>query len=181
VRLIELAGTGAEPPERLDQLAGLVELEDSRVRSGRRRVAFRDEDVAVRCDEYVVRLVEVVGLAGAAALAERQQQLAVGTELEDLMALCRSWRRRRPPLPAAAAAARRLFAATTRGLCGASAVAAAPACGRRRVILPIGQPHVPLAIDEDAVRKDQHPLAETLHELSRGIEFQHRRQIRHLP
>ena len=46
-----------------------------------------DEDLAVRRDDDVGRLVERVrAVAGDAGLAERHQQLAVGTELEDLMA-----------------------------------------------------------------------------------------------
>ena len=50
-------------------------------------MAFGDEDVAVRRDEHVVRLEEVLGVAPAARLAERHQQLAVGAELVDLMSL----------------------------------------------------------------------------------------------
>ena len=71
VRLIELAGTGAELPEALDQLAGFVELQDARVRARRRGVPFGDEDVAVRRDEHVVWLIEIIGRAGAAGFAQR--------------------------------------------------------------------------------------------------------------
>ena len=56
----------------------------------RRRVPSDDEDVAVRRDDDVVRLIEVVGRGRAARLAERHQQLAVGAELEDLMAFRRA-------------------------------------------------------------------------------------------
>ncbi len=62
-------------------------------------VAFGHEDVAVRVGDDVVRLVErrrIGRLAGlvAARLAERQQQLAFGAELVDLMADdLRRWRR----------------------------------------------------------------------------------------
>ena len=52
-------------------------------------MALGDEDVAVRRDEHVVRLEEELRVASAAGLAERQQQLAVRAELEDLVALRR--------------------------------------------------------------------------------------------
>jgi hypothetical protein len=47
--------------------------------------------------------------------------------------------------------------------------------------LAVGHPHVPVAIDENAVREDQHPFAEALDELSGGVELQDGRQVRHLP
>ena len=51
-------------------------------------MAVADEDVAVGRDEDGGGRVELVGAcAGDASLTERQQELAVGTELEDLMAL----------------------------------------------------------------------------------------------
>src|SRR5262249_14584643 len=40
--------------------------------------------------------------------------------------------------------------------------------------LIVGDPDVAVAIDEDAVRRDYHPGAETLHELARRIELQDR-------
>ena len=61
----------------------LSKLQDARVAAA---VSFGDEDVAVRRGHDVVGLVEVVGGGGAAGLAERQQQLALGAELEDLVA-----------------------------------------------------------------------------------------------
>ena len=51
-------------------------------------VAVGHEDVAVRRDDDVGRLIEEIGTGAAdARLAERHQHLAVGAELEDLMAL----------------------------------------------------------------------------------------------
>src|SRR3989442_15420578 len=132
-------------------------------------MALGHEDVAVGRHDHVVRLIEVVGVGGAARLAERQQQLAVGTELEFLMALRRSRQRSRAALRRAASA----FAALT-------AASASAARRKRRVVLTVGHPHVALAVDEDAVREDQHPLAEALHELAARIELEHRGQIRHL-
>src|SRR5207245_6576320 len=55
VRLIELAGPGAKLAPFLDELAGLVELEDPVVAGA---VALRDEDVAVCRGDDVVGLIE---------------------------------------------------------------------------------------------------------------------------
>src|SRR3989442_4077163 len=132
-------------------------------------MALGHEDDAVGRHDHVVRLIEVVGVGGAARLAERQQQLAVGTELEHLMALRRTRQRSRAALRRAASASVALTAAS-----------ASPARRKRRVVLTVGHPHVALAVDEDAVREDQHPVAEALHELAARIELEHCGQIRHL-
>jgi hypothetical protein len=116
-------------------------------------VAFGHEDGAVGRDEHVIRLVEVAGRGRAAARAKRHQQLAVRTELEDL------------------AAARGAGRRTGQRVC-------LRALRTRRVVLTVGHPYVAVAIDEDAVRKEQQPGAEALHELSRRVEFQDRRQVR---
>jgi hypothetical protein len=42
----------------------------------------------------------------------------------------------------------------------------------------IGRPHVVVTIDIEAVREDEHPGAETRHELAVGVEMLDRRQVR---
>ena len=79
VRLLHLSRTAALLPERLDELAFLGELQDARVGAA---MAFGNEDLTVRRDEHVVRLIEVLRLCRAARLAERHQQLALRAELE---------------------------------------------------------------------------------------------------
>ena len=76
-------------------------LSNFRMRLLPRAVAFGHEDVAVGRRDDVVGLIEEVRCGCAAGLAERQQQLAVGAELEHLVALrrarprCRTGRPRR--------------------------------------------------------------------------------------
>jgi hypothetical protein len=111
------------------------------------------EDGAVRCDQHVVRLVEVAGCCCTSARAERHQELAVRAELEHLVAPGCTRRR------------------TGEGIGRRS-------LRTRGVILAVGDPHVAIAIDEDAVREHQQSRAEALHELSRRIELQNRRQVR---
>src|SRR5204863_10101298 len=61
-------------------------------------------------------------------------------------------------------------------------VTAAAGPGRcRRIVLSIGHPDVPLAIDDDPVRENHHPFAETLHQLAARIELHDRGKRRHLP
>src|SRR5262249_20704398 len=86
VRDVDLAGTGTLLAPGLDELAGPVELDDARI--GVAAVAVGDEDVAIRRGDDRRRRVELVrSAAGDAGLAERQQHLAVGAELEHLVAL----------------------------------------------------------------------------------------------
>src|SRR5439155_17170613 len=49
---------------RLDEAAGLVELEHPGIATGSRRVSLRDEDIAVRADGDVVRLIQFVRPSG---------------------------------------------------------------------------------------------------------------------
>src|SRR5439155_15103959 len=90
VRAIQLTIAGSFRPPRLDQLSALREFQDTRVGAA---MAFGDEDVSVRRDEHVVRLVEESRRRGAAARAERHQERAVWTELENLVPLrgARRW------------------------------------------------------------------------------------------
>src|SRR5207244_2941943 len=76
-------------------LSVLRELENAGGRAGRRGMAFGNEDVAVRRDEDGVRLREIPWRPRAAGRAERHEQLAVGAELVDLVALARVGPRRR--------------------------------------------------------------------------------------
>ncbi len=85
MRRIELAWPGALLAPGLDEPAIARKLHDARV--GIATVPIADEDVAVGRNEDRRRRVELVGTgAGDAGLAERQQELAVRTELEDLVA-----------------------------------------------------------------------------------------------
>src|SRR5262245_27268907 len=84
MRLIELAGSAAVlAPPLDDRLAVFREPDDFRLALA---VAERDDDLAVRRDDDVVRLEAAVRFEGAAWFSERHQQLAVRAELEDLMA-----------------------------------------------------------------------------------------------
>src|SRR5262249_50464296 len=94
VRLIELTGAAAVLAPLLDQLSSLVELQHAVVAGA---VAFGDEDVAVGCGDDVVRLIEELRRRRAARLAKRQQQLAIGAELVDLIALRRARARTNRP------------------------------------------------------------------------------------
>ena len=158
VRLVEFAvESRAELAELLDELAGAVEANQARVRVA---VAFRDEDVAVRIGDHVIRLIERRGirrLAGhvAAGLAERQQHLAIGAELDHLVAdhLGRHRRQRR-----------------ISGLAGPAG---------RQVALTVGHPDVAVAIDVDAVREDEHALAEARDHLAALVELEDGLERRH--
>ena len=87
MRLVEVLRTSPELADRLDEFSGAIELQDARHRTCRRRVAFSDEDAAIRGDQDVVRLPEVSGITGPALRAHREKQLALGAELEDLVAV----------------------------------------------------------------------------------------------
>ena len=140
--------THAERAPRLDELAVARELADARRVAaldafGERRggghalpvVAIGHVDAAVGTDHDVVGLVELpVGVTGLAGLAEAHEQLAVGAELVDLVAL------------------------------GAGLVAG-----------EIGDPHVAVAVEADAVRRHHHALADVGEHLARAaIELEHR-------
>src|SRR6185503_3041090 len=87
VRRIEFTWSRSTLAPRLDELAVLRELHDA-IHRDVGDVAIGDEDVAVLRDGDVAWPAEdIVAAAGNASLAERHQQLAVGAELEDLVAL----------------------------------------------------------------------------------------------
>src|SRR6516225_11028692 len=88
MRGVELARTAAVLAPRFDVLAVLGELEDAIV--GASAMALRHEDIAVRRDVDVGRLIERIGrarVAGNAWLAQRHQYLAVLAEFDDGLAL----------------------------------------------------------------------------------------------
>ena len=164
VRRLELAGRGPELAPRLDELAVLRDLRDARDGVGRgvrvlAAVSLRDEDVAVRGDDDVVRLGERVGrIAGHARLADRHQDLALRAELDHLMPdQLRGRGRRRRRRRSGSGAAR----------------------GTRTVVVRVGHPDVAVAIDVDAVRERDHAGAEALHELAGRVELQHGIERRH--
>ena len=83
---VELTRAGPLLSPRLDELPVFRELHDARVRLA--AVAVGDEDVAVRSDQDVGRLIERIGtVAGDSRLAQRHQDLAIGAELEHLVTL----------------------------------------------------------------------------------------------
>src|ERR1051326_1408988 len=108
------------------------------------------EDVAVRGDKQRIRLEEERRVPPAAGLAQRHEELAGRTELEDLMALGRSRIARRR-------------------------CAASPTATRARAV---DYPHVVITIDEDAVWRDDQSGAEMRHERSRRIELEDRIETR---
>jgi hypothetical protein len=130
------------------EVAVPVELDDARAGGGSGGVPLGHEDLAGRVGDDVVGLVErgpVHGLPWlvAAGLAQRHEQLALGAELEDLVAqqLRRPGRVGGPPAP-------------------------------RQVVLPVGHPDVPLAVHVDAVGEGHQPLAEAGEQPSGGVELE---------
>src|SRR5947199_7586330 len=86
MRRVELARTGTLLAPGLDQLAVLGKLHDAGVGVAAVPVAHEDFAVGIRDDRR--RRVELVGTdAGDSELAEPHQLLAVGAELDDLVAL----------------------------------------------------------------------------------------------
>src|SRR5450631_1343873 len=82
----ELAGAGASPAPRHDELAATGELDDSSI--GLAAMPVTDDDVAIGGHRDIRRSVEHIGaVAGDSGFAERQHHLALWTELDDLVAL----------------------------------------------------------------------------------------------
>src|SRR5262249_56318763 len=133
MRLIELVRPRAALAPALDLLPVLREPDDA---IDGRAVADGDEDVAVWRDEDVVRLEAAVGRGCAARLANRQQHLPVGAELEHLMPLGRAGRR-----------GGRRSVSTRSALAPRSALAAHAALRPWRVVLAVGHPDVALPVD----------------------------------
>src|SRR5262249_10071152 len=125
-----------------------------------------DEDVAVRRDEDVIRLIEVIGIGPAARLAKRQQQLAVLVELEHLMSLgrtsCGAHRSCRPAASSGgasgttgcsaswcsgSAAGTTCCAASTARRCATPGTGGTAALART-VVVAVRDPDVAVAIDE---------------------------------
>ena len=83
VRLIEFAGAGSAPPAAVphfdQELAGLVELVDPAAAGA---VDRRDEDVAVRRDQHVVRLIAAFGIGRAAGVPSVSSSLPSGLNLK---------------------------------------------------------------------------------------------------
>src|SRR5262252_1828063 len=85
MRRIDLASGAAFLAPGLDEFAGLVEFDDAGI--GVAAVSVADENVAIGRDQNRGRSVEGVWtVACRSGLAEREQDLAVGAELENLMA-----------------------------------------------------------------------------------------------
>ena len=126
---------------------------------------------------HVVRLVEVVRLAGAAGLAQREEHLALRAELEHLMSARRAGKRRRTWCRRWSA---RCALSGRRSGRGRAAARAAATSRCRCVVLAVGDPDVPVAVHVDAVREDQQALAEAPHQLARFVELEHRRRLVHL-
>src|SRR5207249_581646 len=131
-----------------------------------RRMSLGHVDLAIRGDEDIVRLEEVVGLSRSARFPEGHQELAVGSEFVDLVSHGRGlWRSRR-------------WGSTAPGgirTASPTAAAAAPAAARASAVR---HPDVAVSIYEDTVRRDQHPRAKALHQRSRRVELENRIEIR---
>src|SRR5687768_2023208 len=83
---VELAGRGPHPTPTGEVSSLARELHDAIV--GRAAMAVCDEDGTIRSDDDIRRTVEDVGAAPETPrLAERQEHLAVGAELDNLMTL----------------------------------------------------------------------------------------------
>src|SRR5580704_1283596 len=90
VGLVEFTGARSQFAPLLDELSVLGEFQNAIVAAP---MPFGNKDVAVFRDDHVVRLIEITGRCRAAGRAERQQQLSVLTELENLVAFGRAGRR----------------------------------------------------------------------------------------
>src|ERR1019366_7653828 len=110
-----------------------------------------DVDVAVGRDQEVVRLEKILRIAAAAGLAEREEQLAVRTELEDLMAFGRVRH------------GRRWYRRWYRRGCRACTAAATASTAPKRACA-VHDPDVVVAIHHDPVRRENQPSAERLHQ-----------------
>ena len=134
MRYVDLARPRTLLAPCLDEFAVPGEFHDPRI--GVPAMPVGDEDIAARRDQDRRRRVEFVGaVARMAGLAERHQEFAVGTELEDLMA----------------------FAGGAEG---------------------VGHPHIAIAVDMKAVRKQKQPGPETLHQRAGRVELENGVEIR---
>ncbi len=143
VRLVHPAVSSTLGPEGFEQASVPAELENPRVGCRGRGMPLGDEDAAIRGHQHVVRLVEKLGFPGAADPAEGEEERAVRTELEDLVALA-----------------------------GGVSLLGGPGAGA------VGDPHVPIAVDEDAVGGKDQPGTEALHQRSGRIELEDRIEVR---
>ena len=112
-----------------------------------------NEDVPVRGNEHVIRLIERRRIGGRTGLiatgpAECHQNLSLRAEFENLVA--NDFGRR----------------STRRGCRSARSP--------WQVVLPIGHPDIPLPIDVDSMGKHHQPGTEALHEFAAFVEFQNR-------
>src|SRR5262249_18441425 len=90
MRRIELTGPCSLLTPRLDELAVLIELHNSRV--GISAVSVSNEDIAVRSGDHIRRLVEcILAVTGDAGFSEREEDLALRTELDHDVALTRGF------------------------------------------------------------------------------------------
>ena len=146
VGLVELAGSVAGAAPGLEEPAVAGELQHAVVGA----VPVGDEDVAVGRNGHAGRPVEGIrAAAGHAGFAERHQYLALGAELEDLLA-------QRGARERAGRGARRHPE-------------------HRGVPVRVGRPEVALPVDGEAVGEREHPGAQARQEPSGRIELQDRR------
>src|SRR5439155_25901631 len=158
MRLIELAGSCACLYQAFAWLSVSGEFLDLGLALP---VSLRHIDLVFARDEDIVGLEEKLRLDPAARLAERHQDFSVRAELVHLMSDRGAGQR-----TARAATTLRLAA---RGAGPASSPAGGAARRTRRVVLVIGDPHLAVAIDEDAVRADEQSRAETPDQPAVGV------------
>src|SRR5690242_20838386 len=95
---------------------------------------FKNENIAIRRHENIVRLKAQIGLARAAGFAQRQEQFPIAAEFENLVPLgC--------------------WCGRSRSTCS---ITAGPGAARTTAV---GYPDVVVAVDKDAVRGNHHAAA----------------------
>src|SRR5262249_15284545 len=153
-------------------------------------VNFRNENVAVRSHEHIVRLVEVIGIGGAARFTERHQHLSVFIKLENLVTLRRACGCTHRSCRTTRGAGRRLSSASGTGRTASAGSASGAGCSARcagsttplvrTVIIAVSHPDVVVSVDEQAVWKHDNACAKAFDQLSVLVEVQYRIELRHL-
>src|SRR4029453_6202700 len=131
-------------------------------------MALRHEDVAVASDGHVVGLKEEPRIDVAASLAEGHQELSIWTEFEHLMTFSRAGRSSKRASPSTAALRR-----GRRPRCRAWSGCASRRCTTRRagsVVLIVSDPHVAIAVDMNAMRRDDQAGSKALHKTTACIK-----------
>src|SRR5262245_10019926 len=135
-------------------------------------MTLRDEDVAVARDGDVVGLKKEAWIDGTTSLAERHQEFSIGAELEHVMTFRCAGRSSKRSSPSAATLRRGSL--TRPSGWSRCAGRGRTACGTRSVVLIVGDPHIAITIDMNAVRSHDQAGAKGPHEPAFRIKEKNR-------